>query len=114
MQAMIAQVRPAELDAWLQAQPAPAVVLDVREDWELQTASVQAQGFELVAIPMGQVPERVAQLDPGRPTAVLCHHGARSQRVALFLAQQGFTQLANIAGGIDAWSHERDTSVPHY
>ncbi len=111
---MIAQVRPAELDAWLQALPVPALVLDVREDWELQAASVKPQGFELVAVPMGQVPGRLAQLDPARPTAVLCHHGARSQRVALYLAQQGFTQLANIAGGIDAWSQERDTSVPLY
>lgn len=111
---MIPQVRPADFDAWLQAQPAPAVVLDVREPWELQTASVKPQGFELVAIPMSQLQARLAQLDPGRPTAVLCHHGARSQRVAMFLAEQGFDQLANIAGGIDAWAHERDGSVPRY
>ena len=111
---MIPQVRPAELDAWIQAQPAGAVVLDVREDWERQTASVAPAGFELVAIPMAQIPARAAELDPDKPTAVLCHHGARSQRVAMFLAQQGFTQLANIAGGIDAWSRERDPTVPTY
>ncbi|TWO73040.1 sulfurtransferase [Caenimonas sedimenti] len=111
---MIPQVRPAELDAWLQAQPASAVVLDVREAWEVQTASVQPQDFELVTIPMSQLQGSMAQLDPERPTAVLCHHGARSQRVAMFLAQQGFTQLANIAGGIDAWSQERDPAVPRY
>jgi rhodanese-related sulfurtransferase len=46
--------------------------------------------------------------------ACLCHHGARSQRVAMFLAQQGFGEVANIAGGIDAWSAERDPSVPRY
>ena len=46
--------------------------------------------------------------------ACLCHHGARSQRVASFLAAQGFTHVANIAGGIDAWSAERDPRVPRY
>ena len=114
---MIAQVRPADLAAWLLAQTggtATAVVLDVREPWELQTASVQAQGFELVAIPMGEIPARLGELSPQTPLACLCHHGARSQRVASFLAQNGFTQVANIAGGIDAWSVELDTTVPRY
>ncbi|MDB5870823.1 MAG: rhodanese protein [Ramlibacter sp.] len=113
---MIEQVRPADLAAWLQAQPAGSapVVLDVREPWELQTASVKAEGFELVAIPMNEIPARVAELDPQRPVACLCHHGARSQRVAVFLAGNGFERLANIAGGIDAWSAERDAGVPRY
>jgi rhodanese-related sulfurtransferase len=116
---MIDQVRPLELHAWLQAQQAATgqlpLVLDVREAWELQTASVQpSAAFELAAIPMNTIPARVAELNAQRPVAVLCHHGARSQRVAMFLQQQGFAQLANIAGGIDAWSHELDASVPRY
>ena len=113
---MIDQVRPADLDTWIQSQPAgPApVVLDVREPWELQAASVKPEGFELVAIPMNQLPARVGELDPQRPVAVLCHHGARSQRVAMFLAGNGFQCLANIAGGIEAWSGERDPAVPRY
>jgi rhodanese-related sulfurtransferase len=114
---MIDQVRPADLAQWIQDQAAgsgPAVVLDVREQWEVQTASINADGFELVAIPMNEIPARVSELDPARPLACLCHHGARSQRVASFLAQQGFSQLANIAGGIDAWSRERDPAVPRY
>jgi len=113
---MIEQIRPADLPAWIQSQPAGSkpVVLDVREPWEVQTASVKADGFELVAIPMGEIPARVAELDAQRPLAVLCHHGHRSQRVAMFLAGNGFTRLANITGGIDAWSGERDPAVPHY
>lgn len=111
---MIHQVRPAEFDAWLRQQPAPAIVLDVREDWERQVASVTPAGFELLAIPMGQIPARAGEIDADRPVAVLCHHGARSQRVAMFLAQQGFGRIANIAGGIDAWSRERDAAVPVY
>jgi len=113
---MIDQVRPAGFDAWIQSQPAGSkpVVLDVREPWERQTASVKPAGFELVAIPMNEVPARVAELDAQQPVAVLCHHGARSQRVAMFLAGKGFDRLANIAGGIDAWSGELDPAVPRY
>lgn len=113
---MIAHVRPAQLLAWF-AENAPGstpLVLDVREPWELETASVQPQGFELLAIPMGQIPERIASLDPQRPTACLCHHGVRSLRVAAFLAQHGFEHLANISGGIEAWSSECDSAVPRY
>lgn len=113
---MIDQVRPNDLSAWMQAQPGggAGVVLDVREPWELQTASVQPDGFALRAIPMNEIPARLGELDANLPVACLCHHGARSQRVASFLVAQGFTQVANIAGGIDAWSAERDPQVPRY
>lgn len=113
---MIDHVRPAQLSAWFAAAPegSQPLVLDVREPWELQTASVRADGFELVAIPMGELPGRLAELDSARPIACLCHHGARSLRVASFLQHNGFEQLANITGGIDAWSHENDPTVPRY
>ena len=113
---MIDHVRPALLTDWfaqaaVEGQP---LVLDVREPWELQTASVRADGFELVAIPMGELPARLGELDPARPVACLCHHGARSLRVAAFLEHHGFERLANITGGIDAWSHDNDPGVPRY
>ena len=113
---MIDQVRPSQLAAWFQAAAGQGlpVVLDVREAVELRAASVKPEGFELVAVPMGTVPARLAELDPGRPIACLCHHGIRSQRVAAFLAGNGFAQVANIAGGIDAWSRELDPSVASY
>ena len=115
---MIDQVRPADLAAWFaQNADATPVLLDVREPWELQTASVVPQGFTLVAIPMNEIPGRLAELNDGQPglrIACLCHHGARSQRVATFLNQNGFDQLANVAGGIDAWSSQHDPSVPRY
>lgn len=115
---MIDHVRPAQLPAWFSAATAPEssrpLVLDVREPWELQTASIAAQGFEVVVIPMGELPSRLAELDSARPIACLCHHGARSLRVAAFLAQNGFGHIANITGGIDAWSLESDPAVPRY
>lgn len=111
---MIEQVRPSGLAAWLQTQPRPGVVLDVREPEELQLASVRPNGFDVLVIPMNDVPARLAELDPQRPVAVLCHRGGRSQRVAMYLANNGFGAVANIAGGIDAWSLECDGSIPRY
>ena len=113
---MIEQVRPKDLAAWLQSvRPyGTPVVLDVREPGELRTASITADGFELVTIPMGVIPPRLSELDPQQPIACLCHHGARSMQVASFLKAQGFAHVANIAGGINAWSAEVDPSVPRY
>ena len=114
---MIPQIRPAQLANWFdatQTQGRP-VLLDVREPNELAVASVAPDAaYELVTIPMNSVPGRLAELDATRPVAVLCHHGARSQRVAQFLENQGFAQVANVAGGIDAWSVERDARVARY
>ncbi len=113
---MITQIRPHQLADWLDAvrlhgQP---VVLDVREPSELQVASIKAHGFDLLAIPMGVVVPRLAELDPEQPIACLCHHGGRSMQVASFLKSRGFSHVANIAGGINAWSAELDPSIPRY
>jgi len=54
------------------------------------------------------------ELSREQPIACLCHHGARSMQVAAFLAQQGFAHVANIAGGINAWSSQVDHTVPTY
>ena len=113
---MIDQVQPAQLQDWIasQAPNGSTVLLDVREAWEIQTACVTVQGFDLVKIPMHLIPPRLAELDQDRPVAVLCHHGGRSMQVAAFLVQQGFSHVANIAGGINAWSSQVDTAVPTY
>lgn len=113
---MVQQIRPSDLQAWLvqarlQGEP---LVLDVREPAEVQVACIQAEGFELRCMPMGSIPPRLNELDAARPVACLCHHGGRSMQVASFLERQGFTQVANIAGGIDAWSLECDPTVPRY
>ena len=113
---MVAQVRPKDLAQWLNSVRAVGepVVLDVREPYELQTASVKADGFTLLAIPLGVIPPRLAELDPKRPVACLCHHGGRSMQVANFLKNRGFEHVANIAGGIHAWSAEVDPSIARY
>jgi len=113
---MVAQVRPKDLAQWLGSMRTfgEPVVLDVREPYELQTASVTADGFTLLAIPMGVIPPRLAELDPQQPIACLCHHGGRSMQVANFLKNRGFEHVANIAGGIHAWSAEVDPSIARY
>jgi rhodanese-related sulfurtransferase len=118
---MIAQLTPADFPAWRHSATADhslPVVLDVREPWELQTASVRADGFTLLHIPMRDVPAQLAELQqahgPDQPIACLCHHGMRSLQVATYLAQNGFTQVVNLQGGIDAWSQQVDPSVPAY
>jgi len=113
---MIDQIRPRDLHAWLDAARVDGepVVLDVREPQELAIASVKADGFTLVAIPMQSIPARLTELDAQRPVACLCHHGSRSMQVAMFLQRNGFTHVSNIAGGIHAWADEIDSSVPRY
>jgi rhodanese-related sulfurtransferase len=113
---MITQIRPSQLSDWLATARAHGepVVLDVREPGELAVASIKANGFNLLTIPMGVIPLRLAELDPEQPIACLCHHGGRSMQVASFLKAQGFAHVANIAGGINAWSAEVDPSVARY
>lgn len=84
-------------------------LLDVREDWELAVASVP----NIIHIPMGQVADRMQELDRGTEIVVLCRSGRRSLEVAKFLQQNGF-KTVNLAGGILAWSRELDATIPTY
>ena len=86
------------------------LVLDVREAWEVQLASIPG----VVHVPMNQVPARLSEFARDAETIVMCHAGGRSMRVAQYLSNQGFTNVANLAGGIAAWSDEVDATVPQY
>jgi rhodanese-related sulfurtransferase len=86
------------------------LVIDVREDWELQLASIPG----VVHVPMSQVPARLPEFSRDAETIVMCHAGGRSMRVAHFLVNQGFTNVANLSGGISAWSELVDATVPQY
>ncbi|MEY4908768.1 MAG: hypothetical protein RL260_2486 [Pseudomonadota bacterium] len=96
------------------AQGQHPVLLDVREPWEIATARIVLDGAVSVTIPMQQIPARLAEIDRSQPILALCHHGMRSQQVALFLDRQGYPSVYNITGGIDAWSRQIDPSVPVY
>ncbi len=84
-------------------------ILDVREPYEYQIAQI---GGHL--IPLGELPNRLGELDTAKNIVVQCKSGGRSQRAAEFLAQNGFKKLHNLAGGILAWSSEIDPDVPRY
>ena len=107
------QLYPSQIADWAKAQTQRPVLLDVREGWECQTASVKPEALDLVHMPMQTIPARLHELDPSRPIACLCHHGSRSMQVAHFLAQQGY-DVVNVAGGIHAWSQQVDPTVPVY
>lgn len=85
-------------------------VIDVREPDEYEIAHVK--GTQL--LPMSELQQRFTELDPNQQYYIHCHHGGRSMRVLQFLRQQGFKYLKNVAGGIDAWSDQVDSSVPKY
>lgn len=89
---------------------ATPVLLDVREPWEIATASIVG----CVPIPMRDIPARSEELDDEAPIVCICHHGARSANVAMFLESRGFKQVFNLQGGIDAWSRQVDSAVPTY
>lgn len=96
------------------ADGAEPVLLDVREPWELERASLSLPGTRTVCIPMQQIPARLHELPASQPILGLCHHGVRSLQVVAFLEREGCEHVYNIAGGIDAWAREVDASVPTY
>ncbi|HVJ12666.1 MAG TPA: rhodanese-like domain-containing protein [Burkholderiales bacterium] len=105
------QITPGELAAWLaDAKRDQPVLVDVREPWEWQTARIEGAQH----IPMREIPARAGELDKGRDVVAICHHGGRSQQVAMFLEKNGFAKIHNLQGGVDAWSRTVDPSVPTY
>lgn len=90
----------------------PPRLIDVREEDEWAVGRLA--GAELM--PLSRFAELLPQLltDPAEPLLIYCHHGVRSARATDFLLRQGYTDVTNLAGGIDAWSLEIDPSVPRY
>lgn len=90
----------------------PFFFLDCREPDEYATAKIG----ETTLLPMSQLADRVAELEPHRNGEIVvhCHHGGRSLRVAMWLRNQGFPNVSSLAGGIDAWSQQIDPTVPRY
>lgn len=86
------------------------VLMDVREDWEYSLAKIEGS----ILIPLGTLPQSLAQLSRGSEIIAICHHGMRSADATNFLLQQGFPDVKNLVGGIDAWSTLVDGTVPRY
>jgi rhodanese-related sulfurtransferase len=107
---MIKQLTAHEAQALLHNN-ADAVMLDVREPWELQLAALN---LPFIHMPMQSVSDRLSELPLDGSIICVCHHGMRSQQVAYFLSQQGFESVFNLSGGIDAWANTVDHTVQRY
>ncbi len=94
----------------LRRQSAPHFLLDVREPDEHQTASIAGSHL----IPLGELPSRLGEIPRGEKIVVHCKLGGRSAKAVALLREQGFDDVWNVAGGIDAWSQQIDPDVPRY
>jgi len=105
------EITPQALSDLLKSDSPSPVLVDVRELWEFNTAHIENS----LLMPMGDVPGRAHQeLDPDEPIVVICHHGARSLNVTMWLRQQGFDHAQSLAGGIESWSRQIDPAIPRY
>jgi adenylyltransferase/sulfurtransferase len=86
------------------------ILLDVREQWEYDLAKLAGSTL----IPLGSLPQFLTKLDRDTEIIAICHHGMRSADATNFLLQQGFKNVKNLVGGIDAWSVQVDGTVPRY
>jgi rhodanese-related sulfurtransferase len=107
---MVKEITPGEF-VQRRAAGAKMQLLDVREDWEIKLAPAPT---EFKHIPMGEISERLNELDPTQETVVICRSGGRSMQVAQYLDRQSFASVSNLTGGILAWSRELDPKIPTY
>ncbi len=88
----------------------PFVLLDVREPFEIEIARLPGS----TVIPLGELPDRLGELDPGAETIIHCKAGGRSAKALRLLLDAGFKDARHVQGGINAWSQEIDPTVPLY
>lgn len=106
---MVEEISVEQLKARLDAGEKPLIV-DVREGWELDICKLDGTRH----IPMGQVADRVGELDPQTPVIVMCRSGGRSRQVGEWLVGRGFRSVSNLTGGILAWGERIDPSLRPY
>jgi rhodanese-related sulfurtransferase len=102
------QLSPEDLKAALARGERPYLV-DVREPWEFEAAKIPGSRL----IPLGELHERLEEVDREKEVVLVCHHGVRSMHALHMLRHFGFSKLRNLTGGIDAFS-DVDHSVPRY
>ncbi len=86
------------------------VLLDVRDKWEYNLCHIDNS----VNISLSEITERKDELDKQPRTVILCHHGMRSTIAGEYLISEGFEQIVNLEGGIDAWASTIDQSMTRY
>lgn len=104
-------IGPDALAAWLgDSQRQQPVLLDVRQSWEVATASLPG----IIHIPMNDIPDHLDALPRDADVVCICHHGIRSMQVGRFLEHHGFTRIINLSGGMDALSRSVYPHIPVY
>lgn len=103
------QITPQELKTRLDRNDRP-FLLDVRQDWETRLCRLE----NAVHIPIEEIEVRTDELNPEDEIVVYCHQGVRSAAVAEYLRQLGFTNVKNLAGGLDSWARTVDSSMRRY
>jgi adenylyltransferase/sulfurtransferase len=86
------------------------VVIDVREPHEWEIATIEGSRL----IPLGQLPDRLNELDGHAEIVTVCHHGARSMKALEILRGAGFGKVRSLAGGIDAWAERVEQGMARY
>lgn len=116
------EITPQELSAWLRENHPGLVILDVREPYEFPRARMQDERViyaplnELARKGLEALPDKIKEKkeNPGDPLVVLCHHGNRSAQVTAWLLDLGWTDVYNLAGGIDAYARQVDPAIGLY
>lgn len=85
-------------------------LLDVREPDELEISKLS----EVYAIPMAEVPDRLAEIPRDQDVVVICRSGGRSGKITDFLLDNGYTRVRNLVGGMNGWATEIDPTLPTY
>jgi adenylyltransferase/sulfurtransferase len=107
---MVSQISPRELAKRIE-NGQTVRLLDVRQPWESQLASLPGS----IHIPLNELPQRSREIETTAGVVVVyCHHGIRSLSAADFLQRLGHRDVTSLAGGIDAWSCEVDPNIPRY
>ncbi|MDX1811549.1 MAG: rhodanese-like domain-containing protein [Gammaproteobacteria bacterium] len=101
---------PKQLQEYLESAPEAYLLLDVREPWEYEICHIENS----MLLPMGQIPNRLDDLDKNQDIVVICHHGVRSRQVCLYMAHYGFENTINLDGGIEAWAQEVEPTMQRY
>ena len=101
---------PSDLKRYLETATEKPLILDVREPWEYEKASLD----DSLLVPMRELPAFIKELQPDRSVVVVCHHGIRSRAVCRYLEGQNFTNVMNLFGGLDAWAKSIDPNMLTY
>lgn len=87
----------------------PPLLIDVRNQNERDFTNIGG-----LFIPLNELETRLVEIPKDRELVIYCHHGVRSMYACEFLSENGFTQVYNLVGGIDAWSLQVDPAIARY